>query len=213
LRVIALETSTALASVAFVDGDEVAASRSFDATASLSRVLIPTLEDMARVAWPVRNADLLVVPRGPGSFTGLRVAMAAAKGLAFVTGLPIVAISSLEALALASGCRGRTVALLDARGGLFFYAAYDCSGAFPEEAMPPALGDGELLAGIEADAFVGPVQPPELRREREEGPEGRWTFVQPDAVALAALGARAYGTRGGDDIKTLRPTYITRGQV
>ncbi|HUU56090.1 MAG TPA: tRNA (adenosine(37)-N6)-threonylcarbamoyltransferase complex dimerization subunit type 1 TsaB [bacterium] len=212
MRVIALETSTGQASVAFVDGDNVAASRSFDATASLSRVLIPTLEEMARGAWPVRDADLIVVPRGPGSFTGLRVAMAAAKGLAIITDLPVVAISSLEALAFASGCRGRTVALLDARGGLFFYAVYDCSGAFPEEVTPPALGDGELLAGLTADAFVGPAEPPASRRGRT-GPTGRRFCVQPDAAALAALGVRAYGTRGADDITTLRPTYIKRGQV
>jgi tRNA threonylcarbamoyl adenosine modification protein YeaZ len=212
LRVIALETSTAQASIAFVDGDEVAASHSFDATASLSRVLMPALQDMARAAWPLRDADLIVIPRGPGSFTGLRVATAAAKGLAFVTGLPVVAISSLEALAFASGCRGRTVALLDARGGLFFYAVYDCSGEFPEEVRAPALGDGELFAGIEADAYVGPVEPPGLR-SGPNNPPGRWVRVRPDAAALATLGARAYETRGGDDITTLRPTYVKRGQV
>lgn len=209
MRIIALETSTAQASIAFVDGDEVMASRSFDATASLSRILMPALEDTALAAWPVRDADLVVVPRGPGSFTGLRVATAAAKGLAFVTGLPVVAISSLEALAYASGFRGRTVALLDARGGLFFFAAYDCSGTFPEERTPPALGDGELIAGVEADVFVGPVQPPALSGERT----GHWLSVQPDASALAVLGARAYKTRGADDIEALRPTYIKRGQV
>lgn len=206
---MALETSTARASVAFVDGGRVAASCSFDATANLSRVLIPTLEDAARAAWPIRDADLIVVPRGPGSFTGLRVAMAAAKGLAFVTGLPVIAIPSLEVLAFASGCRGRTVALLDARGGLFFYAAYDCSGAFPEETTPPALADGELLAAMEADAFVGPMQPRAFRGERA----GLWVGVQPDASALATLGVRAYEIRGADDITTLRPTYVKRGQV
>jgi tRNA threonylcarbamoyladenosine biosynthesis protein TsaB len=209
LRVIALETSTTRASVAFVENDEVAASRVFDATASLSRVLIPTLQDLARDAWPVRDADLVVVPRGPGSFTGLRVATAAAKGLAFVTGAPVIAIPSLEVLAFASGCQGRTVALLDARGGLFFYAIYDCSGAFPVEETSAALADGELLAGIAADAYVGPVRLPGVA---EEG-GGRWLCVQPDAAALATLGARAYNIRGPDDIATLRPVYVKRGQV
>jgi len=206
LRIVAAETSTARASLAFVEGGEVVASRSFDATARLSQVLIPTIEDMAREAWPVGEADLIVVPRGPGSFTGLRVAMAAAKGFAVITGVPVVAASALEALALAAGAGGRTVALLDARGGLFFYAAYDCSGEFPVEVEPAALATGERLAAMEVDAFVGPARPAALR-------EGRWVNVQPDAGALAALGARAYGLRGGEDVATLRPTYIKRGQA
>jgi tRNA threonylcarbamoyladenosine biosynthesis protein TsaB len=204
LRVIALETSTAKASVAFVEGAGVAASRSWEAAAGLSRRLLPALAEMARVAWPVREADLIVVPRGPGSFTGLRLAMAAAKGLAFVTGVPVVAVSSLEALALASGLRGRTAAVFDARGGLFFYAIYDCAGAFPEEVTPPGLADAGLLARLDVDAFVGPDKPPA---------DVRWVRVQPDAAALAVLGVRTYEARGRDDLATLRPAYIKRGQV
>jgi tRNA threonylcarbamoyladenosine biosynthesis protein TsaB len=209
LRVIAIEASTARVSVAFVD-DGHAAARRFEAVGRLSGVLVPSLRELATEAWPLSAAELIVTAGGPGSFTGLRVGMAAAKGLAFVTALPVVAVSSLAAIASAAGIRGNVVAVLDARGGYYFYAVYDCSGGYPGEAGAAAIGDAETVAALPYDVFAGP--PAQALREGTRRAV-RWLEVWPDAVVLARLGVLAFRLRGADDLATLKPTYLKRGQV
>ncbi len=195
--------------MAFVD-DGHAAARRFEAVGHLSRILMPSLRELATEAWPLSAAELIVTARGPGSFTGLRVGMAAAKGLAFVTALPVVAVSSLAAIAAAAGSRGNVATVLDARGGYYFYAVYDCSAGYPEEAVAAAIGDAATLAALSCDVFAGPPAPA-LRGGPRRGV--RWLEVWPDAVVLAGLGALAFRRRGADDLTTLRPTYLKRGRV
>ncbi len=212
LRVVALETSTTRASVAFVDAaSSFEAARRIDAKGRLSRVLMPALRELGKEAWPVAEADLIVTASGPGSFTGLRVGMAAAKGLAFVTGLPLVAVSSLAAVAAAACNDGVVVTALDARGGYYFYAAYDNTGSYPEEILAADIGDEAALASLPYDVYAGPVTPPAWLRPGR--PAGRWLDVWPDAAVLGRLGARAFDRRGPDDVATLRPYYLKRGQV
>lgn len=212
MRVVALETSTTRASVAFLDASSSSeAARSTDAGGRLSRVLIPALRELEKETWPVAETDLIVTASGPGSFTGLRVGMAAAKGLAFVTGLPLVAVSSLAAVAAAARNDGFVVTVLDARGGHYFYAAYDNTGSYPEEILTPSIGDEAALAGLPYDVYAGPITPSAWLRRRR--PAGRWLEVWPDAGVLGRLGARIFGRRGPDDAATLRPYYLKRGQV
>jgi tRNA A37 threonylcarbamoyladenosine modification protein TsaB len=138
--------------------------------------------------------------------------MAAAKGLAFVTGLPLVAVSSLAVIAAAARNDGIVLTVLDARGGYYFYAAYDNTGSYPEEILAPGIGDEAALGSLPYDAYAGPASPPEawLKLTR---PAGRWLEVWPDAAVLGRLGAQAFGRRGPDDVATLRPYYLKRGQV
>ena len=212
MRIVALETSTTRASVAFVDASSSSeAARSIDAKGRLSRVLMPALRELEKETWPVAEADLIVTASGPGSFTGLRVGMAAAKGLAFVTGLPLVAVSSLAAIAAAAGNDGFVVTALDARGGYYFYAAYDNTGSYPEEILAPGIGDEAALARLPYDVYAGPTTPPAwLKRGR---PEECWLEIWPDAAVLGRLGVRVFDRRGPDDAATLRPYYLKRGQV
>jgi tRNA threonylcarbamoyl adenosine modification protein YeaZ len=213
LRVVAIETSTARASVAFVDtSSSFEAARRFDAAGRLSRVLIPALRELEREAWPPAEADLIVTAAGPGSFTGIRVGMAAAKGLAFVTGVPLVAVSSLAAVASAAPFDGVVVTALDARGGYYFYAVYDNAAVHPEEILAVDIGDEVVLASLPHDVYAGPVKPPAVCLSRAR-PASRWLEVWPDAATLGRLGAQAFELRGDDDVATLRPYYLKRGQV
>lgn len=213
MRVVAIETSTARASVAFVDtSSSFEAARRFDAEGRLSRVLIPALRELEKEAWPPAEADLIATAAGPGSFTGIRVGMAAAKGLAFVTGVPLVAVSSLAAVASAAPGDGVVVTALDARGGYYFYAVYDNAGPYPEEVLAVDIGDEAALASLPYDVYAGPVKPPPAWLDRAR-PADRWLEVWPDAAALGRLGAQAFERRGADDVATLRPYYLKRGQV
>ena len=73
--------------------------------------------------------DAFVVVSGPGSFTGLRVGLAAIKALAEILQKPIVPVSFLEVVALAAGIDGRIIALLDAGRGQLYSGEYEISGA------------------------------------------------------------------------------------
>jgi tRNA threonylcarbamoyladenosine biosynthesis protein TsaB len=192
--------------VAFVDPEIEEAVRPADSTGRLAEVFIPALDELSARTWDVKDADLIVTGRGPGSFTGLRVAMAAAKGLAFATGVPVVAASSLMALASRAGEKGTVVAALDARGGSYYYAVYDCRSGFPEEVEAPCLWDAAGLAAVEGDVFVGPARP-------EVWAGGPWLEMWPDAAALGRVGAVLYERRGADELAALRPEYLKRGQV
>ncbi|UCH78336.1 MAG: tRNA (adenosine(37)-N6)-threonylcarbamoyltransferase complex dimerization subunit type 1 TsaB [Candidatus Coatesbacteria bacterium] len=211
VRVIAVETSTVRASVALTEEDRgLVFRREFEARARLSRNLWPALTALEAEAWPLREADLVAVAGGPGSFTGIRVGLAAAKGLAFVTGVPVVAVSSLAAVAAQAGTEGSVVAVLDARGGLYYYAAYRVAPAGVEELLPPALGTTAEIAALPYDTYAGPGAAPAAWPDASAK---TWLERWPDAVALARLGANTFRERGGDDLLTLRPTYLKGGQV
>src|ERR1700730_3856753 len=72
--------------------------------------------------------DAFIVVSGPGSFTGLRVGLAAIKALAETLKKPIAAVSLLEVVAVASGVQGKVVAVLDGGGGGVFFGAYGVAG-------------------------------------------------------------------------------------
>ncbi len=134
MRVLALDTTTLAGSVALVDDDRIVAEREGDGARShaerLPGDLVALLKD-ADVG--LAAIDLFAVASGPGSFTGLRIGIATLKGLAFVGGRPMVALSALEALAQ-MGARDLTpgsivAAWMDAHRHEVFSAIYRVTGA------------------------------------------------------------------------------------
>src|SRR5574340_1682279 len=156
MRVLALETSTEYCSVAlWLDG--LVTRRCELVGQKHSEVLIEMLDRMLQGSGcRIQDMDGIAFGKGPGSFTGVRIACGAAQGLAFGAGLPVAGICTLEALAEASG-KPRVIAVLDARMGEIYHAAYEKRGngwaavseprlCKPEEA-PPLPGDGWFGAG------------------------------------------------------------------
>src|SRR6266511_4867588 len=124
VTLLALDTSTSWASVALYDGSAVLAEETWYAQRRHGDELFPTIERLlARTRTTLAGVDRIAVATGPGSFTGLRVAIAAAQGLARGAGASLAGVSTLDVLAYphAPG-KQRTCALLPA-GRTEWYAA------------------------------------------------------------------------------------------
>lgn len=133
MKILSLDTSTALASVAVTVSGSIAAESVFSTDRTLSARLIPEIERLLAIAGlSITAIDLFACAVGPGSFTGVRAGIATTQGLALATGKPCAGFSSLALLALNFALASRPVCtLLDARKGEVYGALYDCSGEFP----------------------------------------------------------------------------------
>jgi tRNA threonylcarbamoyladenosine biosynthesis protein TsaB len=95
---------------------------------TFSAQLVPQVAAMlAKHGFSKNDIGGFAVASGPGSFTGLRVGLAAIKGLAEILGKPIAAVSTLEAVALSAGCEGKITAVLDAGRGEVYAGEYEIS--------------------------------------------------------------------------------------
>ena len=211
MKVLALETATAACSVAVLDGALPRAHRAALMRRGHAEALMPMVEAaMGAAGLAYGDLDLVATTVGPGSFTGLRVGLAAARGIALAAGIPAVGVTTLEALAagLDEGTRAGApvAALLDARRGEVYVQLFDARAAprgAPVAVAPDAanLPDGPLgLVGSGA-ALVLDAQ------EMRPG----WRFAEtprlPDAVPVARLAARRFA-RDPAAIRPPRPLYV-----
>lgn len=123
MLILALETSTELGSCALWRDGEVV-EKLCPTGRSHSETLLPLVRDLLRDAGlKVSQLDAIAFGVGPGAFTGLRIACGAAQGLAVAASIPLIPVTSLEAMAALSGAE-RVLALLDARMGEVYAGRY-----------------------------------------------------------------------------------------
>ena len=125
MNLLAIETSTECCSVALLHGDALI-ERSELAPRRHAELVLPMAESLLREAGLKRTQlDGIAVGRGPGAFTGVRLAISVAQGLAFALDLPVVTVSSLAALAMqAPRNEASTLAVIDARMGEVYAGAF-----------------------------------------------------------------------------------------
>ena len=115
-RVLLIDTCGAAGSVALAQGERVLAEASLPGRTASAQLLASVRGLLADAGWALAELDAIGVVSGPGSFTGVRVGLAAAKGLCEALGLPLAAVSRLEVLAEQAG-EADAVAVLDAGRG------------------------------------------------------------------------------------------------
>jgi len=139
LRILGIETSSVRGSVALVEAGRTLATASHERENAHEASIQPLIERLlSEAGWNPRQLDRVAVGTGPGSFTGLRVGIALAQGIAEGLEIPLVGVGSLQALAGAAphGDDRVRVAVIDARRGELFLAAYSAAGL---ELLPPQV--------------------------------------------------------------------------
>lgn len=139
MRVLGIDTASGIASVAILDDDRVLAETRSETAGHRADLLVLVDAVCTGAGMSPRELDGVAIGAGPGSFTGLRIGMATAKGIAFAAQRPLWAVSSLAALAhaeLEAMPSGVVVAVLDARRGEVYAGAYQIVPADRSESGP-----------------------------------------------------------------------------
>ncbi|WP_322894098.1 MULTISPECIES: tRNA (adenosine(37)-N6)-threonylcarbamoyltransferase complex dimerization subunit type 1 TsaB [unclassified Yoonia] len=192
-KLIAFDTSAAHCAAALLLGDRVV-TRVDDMAKGQAEHLLPMVEEMLAaegLTW--RDLDGIGVGTGPGNFTGIRISVSAARGLALGLGKPAIGVSLLEAQAF--GLDGAIVSCLDARRDMVYVQVFGAGESAPQLS---ALDD---LPGFPADArIVGPVA------DRISSVTGL-TVVVPSEPPINAI-ARIAAQRVGGENPRPTPLYI-----
>lgn len=134
MRVLALDSSGLVASVAIVEADEeneqVIAEYTVNYKKTHSQTLLPMLDEVAKmIELDMNTIDAIAVAAGPGSFTGLRIGAATAKGLGLALGKPLVGVPTLHGLAYnLCGTESIVCPIMDARRGQVYAGIYEFQG-------------------------------------------------------------------------------------
>lgn len=214
LKILAIETSVRSWRIALLEHDNVLTRPRDEHSTALSRALLPTIQSaLDECGWSARQIELIAVTRGPGTFTGLRVGITAAKTLAYALACPLVACNTLEVIAAgvaeAAGWpqNGSVLSMMDAQRGEFIAGLFRIRGDWSLEAEGPS----RIMTGDELDSlpigatFAGPALAhwtPSSNRLLADR-----THWQPDPRVLGRLAERNFSRGIIDDPFSLVPEY------
>jgi len=150
LLILAIDSSTPVAGIALLDEEKLIREEFINYKKTHSETLMPMVDEILR-GCDKSLADLsaLAVTIGPGSFTGLRIGLAAVKGLSMAAGLPVVGISTLDVLAHNIAYSGALICpVLNARKQEVYTAFYDNCGCFPQRLSEEMACSPQEFAGL-----------------------------------------------------------------
>ena len=219
MKILGIETATGSSSVALVDDRQVVAFASRGGRRGHERFLVPAIDFcFTQAGWKPEHIDAIAVDIGPGLFTGIRVGIATAQGLAAMLGVPVMQASSLDALAVRAATRHRHIwSVVDVRRGEVAVAGYQPVPGGAVMDSPPELVNHDHLRGILASdphdvLVVGDcgVLPPSVLRGMHRVKTGMPRYPSASALAQLVTGRAERGEFGNSDI---RPMYMREPDV
>lgn len=142
MKILVLESSGLVASVALMEEDKLVSEFTTNYKKTHSQTLLPMVDEMVKmVGIDLKELDAIAISKGPGSFTGLRIGSATAKGLSQALQIPVVSVSSLEGLAAnLYGVDGLICPMMDARRAQVYTSLY----AYEGERLVPKMEDSAI---------------------------------------------------------------------
>ncbi len=151
MRILALDSSGLVASVAVVEDDNMLAEYTVNYKKTHSQTLLPMLDEIAKmINLDLNTIDAIAVAAGPGSFTGLRIGSATAKGLGLALDKPLISVPTVDGLAYnLVGHRDMICPLMDARRNQVYTGLYQFDGNDMETILPQcAVGIEEIILKV-----------------------------------------------------------------
>ncbi len=214
MRTIAIETSGPVGGVALVVDGQLAAEEIFEKGMVHGRELAPAIKRVTeKTSTPLEDVDLIAVDVGPGSFTGLRVGLATARGLCIALGKPIVGVASLDAMAEAArsttGAKALLCPVIDAKWNLLYAALYspkrssDFLAEKPEE-LVKQIPEEAIVFGSGLENFGNLFEP-----RKNLGPD----FAHPRPSFVGLLAERDFQAGRRQDLEKVVPLYLKQTEA
>jgi len=222
MLILAVDTTTPSGSVALLEGDALLGEANVESAATHSARLLRSIDFLlGALGRDIREVEAFAVAAGPGSFTGIRIGVGAVKSLAFASGKPVAAVSTLLALALKLSADGARLVcpLLDAKKEEVYAALFESRKSGLEELIPQAAYAPDAFfarlpsrrviafAGSGLAAYRGRLLP--YVRDRARFP-CRTSFI---AAEVGRIGCRLIREGKGVDAGALEPLYFRRSQA
>ena len=224
MKILGLDSSGLVASVALVEDNNMLAEYTVNYKKTHSQTLLPMLDEIVKMTdLDLQTIDAIAVAGGPGSFTGLRIGSATAKGLGLALDKPLIQIPTVDGLAYNLwGCRDLVCPLMDARRNQTYTGIY----CFEEGNMKIlteqcAVGIDEIIAQINkmgrSTVFLGDGVPV-FREDIEEACRVPFTFApahlnKQRAAAVASLAELYYREGRIQTAAEHRPDYLRLSQA
>ena len=212
-RLILIETAASMLSTAIVEDGCIICSLESDEPRSQAAMTAPFVKQMLDLSGlKACDCDAVCVSKGPGSYTGLRVGVSTAKGIAFGAGIPLIGIGTLDILVqqgIDAGGADFIVPLIDARRMEVYTAVYDGSGKRLTEIAPRIIDSHSFDAEIDPEAsvlYIGDAADKCREPLSREGASFLQTF--PKAAAMASLATAAYEKKQFEDVAYFEPFYL-----
>ena len=205
MKVLAFDTSSKALSLAILEDKQVLAETTINIKKNHSITLMPAIDFlMASLDWTPKDLDRIVVAEGPGSYTGLRIAVATAKTLAHTLNIELVGMSSLLAL-VPYQQEGLFVPLMDARRNNVYAGFYENAKPVMPEAHLSLAEVLEKVTDAEQVTFVGEVGP-FVEQIQEQLPQASYQESLPNAANLALWA----WDKKADSLHDFVPNYLKR---
>lgn len=210
--ILCIETATTNCSVALsINGSATVLQEDFSKSYSHGERLHPYIDQVLEKAKLTFNdLDAVAVSKGPGSYTGLRIGVSAAKGLCFGLDIPLIAIDTVRSLALrAKPKEGFIVAMLDARRMEVYQAVYDSNHKVLSEVAPLILEPTSFLDYLDKAKTVFVGNSNEKFKEICSHPNA--VFLEPtlpSSKEMCALAQKAFDQKDFADLAYFEPSYL-----